>query len=225
MMTAGTDFPEYELRFSRRSRRIRISVLPGRVSVTAPAGVSRITVEQLVKSRSSWIREKLAHFEMNPGPSAELQAVPGGELWLFGEKYSIAPLPGAARPEVSGRELLLGEEWLNTHRMRTLLDEMLLERAKRISQEFAMQTGLSPSSIRLGNARTRWGSCSPAGRIMINRKLVHAPGFVIEYIVHHELMHLRHRNHSTRFWKDLCSLSHVTCEAKEWLRLRGAHLL
>lgn len=216
---------EYRLRFSRRASRIRISVLPGRVSVTAPCGVPEKDVDRFVRGRSSWIMEKLTLFEKHPGPSAGFEAVPGEKVWLFGEKLSISRGSNCSSFSVQNGELLLGDDWLREKKLRKLLDDLLMERIRQTTREFRVASGLEPSGIRLGNARTRWGSCSPSGRIMINRRLVHAPLKVVDYIVLHELVHLRHRNHSARFWNDLNSFFSGTAEARKWLRLQGAHLL
>jgi predicted metal-dependent hydrolase len=225
MTPAGSREFEYRLRFSRRASRIRISVLPGRVSVTAPCGIPEGDVDCFVRSRSSWIMEKLTLFEKHPGPSAEVKAVPGEMIWLFGEKLSIIRESHRSSFSAANGEFHLGDEWLREKELRNLLDDLLMERIRRTTGEFSKATGLSPSGVRLGNARTRWGSCSPSDRIMINRRLVHAPLTVVDYIVLHELMHLRHRNHSAQFWNDLNSLFSGTAQARKWLRFQGAHLL
>ncbi len=225
MTPAGSREFEYSLRFSKRARRIRISVLPGRVSVTSPPGIPLKTVDSFVASRSAWIREKLALFDEHPGPSSEFRNVPGEEIWLFGEKHVIRYDSTGNFFAAADGELRLGDEWLRGNRLRTLLDDLLMERVQRTARWFQRASDLKPSVIRLGNARSRWGSCSPSGGIMINRKLVHAPVNIIDYITLHELMHLRHRNHSSLFWKDLDSVFPGTSEARKWLRFQGAHLL
>ena len=225
LVNVGESDFEYRLRFSKQTGRIRISVLPGRVSVTAPPGISERTVDAFVRSKSSWILDKLALFEKHPGPSSEFRNTPGEEIWLFGEKHSIRCDSTGNSFAAADGELLLGDEWFRGNRLRTLLDDLLMERVQQTAGEFRGIAGLEPSRIRLGNARSRWGSCSPAGTIMINRKLVHAPVNIIDYITLHELMHLRHRNHSSLFWKDLVSVFPGTAEARKWLRYQGAHLL
>lgn len=225
MTQSGSSDFEYRLRFSKQARRIRISVLPGRVSVTAPPGIPEKTVDSFVRSKSSWIMDKLALFEKHPGPSSEFRSAPGGEIWLFGEKHVIRSDSTGNSFNASDGELRLGDEWLKGNRLRALLDDLLMERVQQTARKFRGAAGLEPSRIRLGNASSRWGSCSPSGTIMINRKLVHAPVNIIDYITLHELMHLRHRNHSSLFWKDLYSVFSGTSEARKWLRHQGAHLL
>ena len=193
--------------------------------MTVPEGIPGKTADDFVQSRSSWIEEKLAFFHRQKGPSSMVQVRHGGSVWLFGRRLAFSVEKGGAAPRCAGEEILLGEEWLQAEKLQTWLDGKLLERVNSSVEEFTSTTSLAPSAVRLGNARTRWGSCGISGRIMINRKLVHAPVNVVDYITFHELMHLRHRNHSSVFWRDLEVFFEGTSEAKRWLRSRGAHIM
>lgn len=103
-------------------------------------------------------------------------------------------------------------------------DELLLSHVNRIVEKHS-HLRLIPSRIRFRTASTRWGSCNSSGVIMINRRLVHAPLSVVEYVVVHELAHLRYRNHSMKFWKVVESILGDVKPQKQWLRLQGAYLL
>lgn len=91
--------------------------------------------------------------------------------------------------------------------------------------ELAAQQELQVSRITIRNQRARWGSCSRSGHICLNWRLVHAPAFVRDYVLIHELMHLRRLDHSRAFWR----LVHRACpdhlEARAWLREHGSALL
>jgi|YelNatPaOPRAMG01_1025707.scaffolds.fasta_scaffold18835_5 hypothetical protein len=78
--------------------------------------------------------------------------------------------------------------------------------------------GLQPGKIAIRNQRTRWGSCSNEGNLSFNMKLIAAPPEVLEYVVVHELMHLKERNHSDRFWELVRSQCRDYVQAREWLR-------
>jgi hypothetical protein len=65
---------------------------------------------------------------------------------------------------------------------------------------FARVLDVRVHSIRLSNARTRWGTCHPDGRVRLNWRLIQAPPALVDYVVVHELAHLREPNHSPRFW-------------------------
>lgn len=84
--------------------------------------------------------------------------------------------------------------------------------------ELAAQHGFSVGRIRVRDQRTLWGSCSPRGSISLNWRLVRMPPQVRDYILLHELAHLRHPNHSRRFWTLLASICPWYREAHRWLR-------
>jgi predicted metal-dependent hydrolase len=84
--------------------------------------------------------------------------------------------------------------------------------------EFATQHDLTVSRITIRNQRSRWGSCSRRGTISLNWRLIQVPAFVRDYIILHELMHLREHNHSSRFWKQVESVCPDYAVAEKWLK-------
>ena len=84
--------------------------------------------------------------------------------------------------------------------------------------ELARLHGFAAPAVSIRNQRTRWGSCSPSGRISLNWRLVQVPPAVCDYVLLHELTHLRHLNHSARFWRELARLCPHHAQARQWLR-------
>jgi predicted metal-dependent hydrolase len=84
--------------------------------------------------------------------------------------------------------------------------------------ELASARGFAVTGVSVRNQRTRWGSCSPLGRISLNWRLIQLPPAVCDYVLLHELTHLRHLNHSARFWRELARLCPHHAEARRWLR-------
>jgi predicted metal-dependent hydrolase len=84
--------------------------------------------------------------------------------------------------------------------------------------ELARRHGFAAPAVSIRNQRTRWGSCSPSGRISLNWRLVQVPPAVCDYVLLHELTHLRHLNHSARFWRELARLCPHHAQARQWLR-------
>jgi len=84
--------------------------------------------------------------------------------------------------------------------------------------ELAGIHGFAVPAVSIRNQRTRWGSCSPSGRISLNWRLVQVPPEVRDYVLLHELTHLRHLDHSARFWRELARLCPHHAEARRWLR-------
>ncbi len=219
----------YQLRYSRRAKRLSLQVVPGEVRVTSPPGVSISIIDEFVRSRTRWLTEKLAYFESVVPPSIPFEFTDGSEVSILGRKAVLQLSENTSEVEnlierngilyaylPGGSDLTLAvKKWL---------DDMLLSHVKGIIGKYS-HLRLIPSGIRLRTARTRWGSCSPRGAIMINRMLVHAPPGVVEYVVVHELIHLRYRNHSKKFWKTVENVLGDVKPQKQWLRLQGAYLL
>ena len=90
--------------------------------------------------------------------------------------------------------------------------------------ELAAQHGLTISRAMIRNQSSRWGSCSRAGAIALNFRLVQMPPFVCEYVLLHELMHLRQQNHSARYWRLVEQVCPGYREAERWLRVEGRSL-
>jgi hypothetical protein len=88
----------------------------------------------------------------------------------------------------------------------------------------AAQHGLTVTRVTIRDQRSRWGSCSPKGHIALNFRLMLMPAHVREYILVHELMHLRQANHSIRFWRLVEQACPEFREAERWLRKNGASL-
>ena len=81
-----------------------------------------------------------------------------------------------------------------------------------------------PSGLQLSSARTRWGSCTAAGVIRLNWRLLQAPPAVLDYVMAHELAHLEHMNHSPAFWAETARLYPDWQTARRWLKQHGAEL-
>ena len=99
-------------------------------------------------------------------------------------------------------------------RLRTLATKELITRAR----ELASLHSLEVSAFSVRNQRSRWGSCSVRKRISLNWRLIQTPEFVRDYIIIHELMHLKEMNHSARFWAHVAHAFPQYRQAESWLR-------
>jgi predicted metal-dependent hydrolase len=126
--------------------------------------------------------------------------------WIDKEVYRAAlRKTGPALPSEEGREL------------RKLAARALPARLL----ELAAGLGRQVAGVTVRAQRTRWGSCSPAGRISLNWRLVQLPDSVRDYVLLHELTHLLHMDHSKRFWRELARVCPWHREARAWLRAHG----
>ena len=87
--------------------------------------------------------------------------------------------------------------------------------------ELAATTGIEIKQVRVRNQRSRWGSCSARGTISLNWRLLQTPDFVRDYIIYHELSHLREMNHSARFWAQVEAVCPAWRAAEHWLKRHG----
>ena len=220
---------QYRLKYSRRAKRLSLQVVPGEVRVTAPAGARLSVIDEFVRSRGRWLTEKLSYFASVAPPSVPFEFTDGSELSVLGRRVVLQLSENTSKVEklierngVLYAYLPVGSN--PTPAVKKWLDDLLLGQVKGIVDKYS-HLELVPSGIRLRTASTRWGSCNPGGVIMINRRLVHAPKSVVEYVVVHEMVHLRHRNHSNKFWKAVESILGDVKPQRQWLRLQGAYLL
>lgn len=216
VLRVDDDSIAYEVKHHARSRRLRITVRPGRVLVTAPPRARLKTITEFVESQRYWIRDKVTALADHPVAIPE-RFVTGAKILYRGRALRLrvertsgsrsslrfangfrVTLPRELAPEeVERRARSLVLNWLA---------ERTLEDARRWTRENADRLGVQPARIRLGNQRSLWGSCSPRGVIALNRRLISIPKSLFEYVVIHELCHLVEHNHGARFWELVESL-------------------
>ena len=129
--------------------------------------------------------------------------------WIEEQRRSQVPRLGLERLAVSESEARTGAR----------------ELVSALAEEEAEQLGVAYRRIRIGDQRTLWGSCSPRGTLSFNWRLVLAPVEVLDYVVVHEVCHLRFLDHSQRFWKLVEGRRPQWREQRDWLREHGPELL
>jgi predicted metal-dependent hydrolase len=185
-----------------RRKTLTIVVARGRVEVRSPRWTPIADIERFIREKEPWIRRRLEEARREPPRFSWREGEP---LPVLGEALRLTVregLPGVHRKE-DRIEVHLASG-AGTPMLRARVLEWLFGEAKRIFVErvrlYAPRLEVPEPEVRLSNARTRWGSCSAQGRVLLNWRLVHVPVRLIDYVVAHELAHLRHLNHSRRFW-------------------------
>ena len=206
----------YELRRSRR-RSIGFVIAAEGLSVSAPRWVGLAEIEAALREKSAWILRKLQEQRER---DARLQAArvewrEGGTIPFLGETVILVLDPrttgavlhsdAAALPGVPGLTLHLGlPQSAEPEQIRDAVQSWLQRQARRIFEErcalFTQRLGVRMTRLSLSSAATRWGSASADGSIRLNWRLVHFGLPVIDYVVTHELAHLREMNHGPAFW-------------------------
>lgn len=158
----------------------------------------------------------------------------GSKVLFRGRKLSLTVRrTDAERAEVTFHKGVIVDlpNWVGEDADRLVAGELKLwlkQRVRRdvmeIAREYRGRFGLVPKSIRTANFPNGWGSCGPEGKILVNWHLIFAPRKVLEYVVVHELAHLRHRSHGREFWKFLTALMPDYKPAKDWLEQNQSSL-
>jgi predicted metal-dependent hydrolase len=214
---------DYALVRTRAARRVSLRVDDRGLRVSAPPRASLRTVEAALQSHAGWVLRQLER----AAPPAPLVA--GARLALLGESVELAVAAGArARAALSpdgGRlEIVAPSE----DRVAPAVERWYREAARghlgALMARWAPALGVSPAALRIGDQRSRWGSCSPAGVISLSWRLLLAPGRVGEYVVVHELAHLRRPDHSPAFWAIVADALPGHVAERRWLRRHGREL-
>lgn len=183
-----------KMRTARRMR-LRLDEVGGRLMLTCPARTSRRTALSWALGQSDWIAEQIARSA--PGrPFA-----PGTIIPVEGADRLIAWDPSGPRRVMLDESSIHcgGPEAGLARRIESFLKARALEVMKAEVTEFAGKAGVAAQSVRIGDARSRWGSCSSDGRIRLSWRLILAPPEVRRFVVAHEVAHLRHLDHGPQF--------------------------
>lgn len=198
------------VRSARRRKTIQVRLDPEHgVVVTAPVRASRAEIEGLVQARSGWIVERLGILAAIPRQSLTSgSTVPfrGGTLALTVRTSSRKRAHVHHNEDTLTIEVPVGLHPTEAEdRVRAALQKWYMARALEHVEEsvsrWAPKLGAQPAGVRVANQKRRWGSCSPTGVLRFNWRLVLADPELMDYVVVHELAHLRHMNHSKEFWE------------------------
>ncbi len=225
------ELPEYTVRRSARARRIRLSVSPHHGLVVVVPDRWRGDPDEIVAGKRDWAERALARVadrraELTSGAEALLPSeVP---LRAFGETWPVEYRASAAKScsaffgdgviVVSGA---IDDADACLAALRRWLARTAAERLPLLLGELAHAHGLTPTKVRVGGARTRWGSCSGRGTVSLNRNLVFLPSHLVDALILHELAHLRVMDHSPRFWSLLGLMDPDALDNRAQLRDAG----
>lgn len=189
----------YRLRRSSRRRSVGLQVDAAGLCVAAPQHLALADIEALLRQHGAWVLEKLARWRAQPSPAP---LTDGAELPWLG-----APLRLRVAPELRRSRWQAGELWLAVPpggELAPVLRRVLQQRVRPVLAArlgiYAARLGVATPPWCLSSARSRWGSCNSRGEVRLSWRLGHFALDLIDYVVAHELAHLREMNHSPRFW-------------------------
>jgi hypothetical protein len=227
----GDSVVAFEFKRAKR-RNIGFMVGPEGLTVSAPKWVPLYEVDDAVRSKTPWILKKLgdAHERQRRVEAARIEWRDGAEIPFLGESLVVVLDPTCASGEAGAgldtqagappRKLRVGlAQHAHASQIRDAVQAWLMRQARRVFNErldhFAPKLGVRWRKLALSNAGTRWGTAHSDGTIRLNWRLIHFRMAVIDYVVAHELSHLRVMDHSPRFWDTVASV------VPDYMDLRG----
>lgn len=222
-----TDIP-YELRRAAGASQRRITVTPDRVEVLALATDDDDAIEGFLSRKRQWVFDTVREMGRI---TASRHSVPrfmtGSKIPFRGRRMPLTVRRSDAdRIAITYHNGFIVDlpAWAGgdtDHLVASELKMWLKQRARRdvnaIAAGYSKRYALVPRSIRIGDFAAGWGSCGVEGNILVNWHLVFAPKKVLEYVVAHELAHLRHRSHEGEFWSFLATIAPGFEQPKGWL--------
>ncbi|MGZ5081230.1 MAG: M48 family metallopeptidase [Usitatibacter sp.] len=202
----GDDPVEYLLVRRRGRRGVGFKVDESGLTVSAPASMPLSRIEGLLRESERWILRKIVEWRARQVPPVAWHD--GARLPYLGGGLTLRIAPGArAAVERRGDELLVVVRAAGEAHVRRAVTawykRVALAHLQERACELALRAGLAPPKVLLSSAMTRWGSCNSKREVRLAWRLVKAPGEMIDYVVCHELAHLRHMNHSRAFWAEV----------------------
>lgn len=197
----------------------------GTASVTIPVRGTEREARLFVAEHQDWLTRARARQARRPRAASQWGI--GTEVLWRGEMQSIRVARDGERPQVCVAADVFTLRALDGD-LRPAIEAQFARRARielpARTWELAAETGSAVKLVTVRNQRSRWGSCSVNGTISLNWRLVQTPDSVRDYIIYHELMHLREMNHSARFWRRVAEACPWWEDAERWLKRNGSLL-
>ena len=201
----------------------------GSVSVRVPEALTDAEVEHLIEGKRYWIYKHLAQWRDLNAAQVEREFVNGETFVYLGRNYRLRWVDDQDEPLVlKGDYFLLRRDARNSGCTPGSLQGVLPRARARCDRGarryFAPQLDVQPNEVRVMELQHRWASCSAKRNINFNWRCMMAPMAVLDYIVVHELAHLRYSKHTEAFWNEIDKVMPDYKERMGWLRLNGASM-
>lgn len=219
--------PDQIIRTKRKT--IGIEVLPGgKVIVRAPQHTSDARIQEALNLRAEWLRTARQKMIAVGAARQPKRFVEGELFWYLGRQYPLHIVErGTSGLRFDPKHGFLLKR-STADQAKTLFVEWYREQTRslttRLIADYQRSHGFKVGAVRITSAKTRWGSCSGKNNISFTYRLCMAPLSALEYVVVHELVHTRVKNHSTQFWQQVAAILPAWKKERTWLRKNGAQL-
>jgi predicted metal-dependent hydrolase len=206
----GSTTIEYQLNFARR-KTVAVDVHPDlQVSVTAPEGSELEAIEELIRKRARWILRQQRQFSTYAPQETPRSYVSGESYRYLGRQYRLKVLEGELEDVKQERGFIYVtvSDKNVTKYVQRVLEQWYRDKARLVFYERlelcyprVERLGIAYPSLAIRSMRTRWGSCSRSGLVILNPRLVQTPVDCIDYVLLHELCHLKEHNHGKQYYQ------------------------
>ena len=195
----------------------------GNITLRAPLDCPQIVIDNFFKDKKMWVYKKLAEKKMVEEQLPSKKYVNGNGFFYLGKSYRLQLVDDGPPLKLSygffqlnkkyaanGKRIFI--DWYRSHAL------PIIEGRVNIYKDML---GVNPDGIRILDLQYRWGSCSSNGSLNIHWKTILAPMPIVDYVVVHELVHLKEKNHTRKFWEIVASILPDYEKRKEWLKMNG----
>ncbi len=221
----------YKVIRSGKARRLSLKLSPHAglfLVVPKRLSVAHLDLDQLLQSKSQWILNKLKLIASLENRQPRFTPAQGARL-SFGGKEIVLSIESSTRKRdriaLIGNTLAVSTQRREDDHVRALVTKWYVRAAAEIIparvRELNQPIGFSFSNISVRNQKSRWGSCSRKGNLNFNWRLLLVPPSVMDYLIYHELAHLKELNHSIRFWRLVEQFCPAFRVAEGWLKREG----
>jgi predicted metal-dependent hydrolase len=217
----------FQIQRSSRRQTLGISVNSSGVTLIAPARLEFAAINQLAQRKARWVFQKVRHFETLHLAPVHPKTFESGESFRYlGRLYRLKRQPFEGTPSLKLRGAFFEMRAADLSQARALMEAWYRARAlDRIAERvarYSLRLGYPVPTVLIRDQRQRWGSCSAAGELRFNWRIIMAPMRLVDYVVAHELCHLQVKNHSRSFWRLLTQLLPDYESRREALAVQGS---
>jgi len=218
---------EYDVRQSSDASEPRIDVDIHGVTVVVPES-EEVQPAELLRNNAAWVIEKKRRYDAYREEIPERQYEEGATFPYLGENYEVV-IERRPSAEIGESTFRLAKHHVEDTSVKRALETLYRRKAREIFDEraehYAPEMGVEYEQIEIRNQRTKWGSCSTTGTLGLNWRLMMAPLEIIDYIVVHELAHLREPNHTDAFWSLVSEYDPDYEDHARWLERHSVKLI
>lgn len=234
----GDTIIPYEERKNSRIKRISIRITPEKIRVSAPARTPKEEIQTFLEKNQEWILENWAKLQEIANQS-QRHYVAGEKIPYLGKKLtlnisdsSLKMIRATYNKDQKSLEISIPQnipQDLRQDAIREILVKWYKQTARATFLQkldsWSREMGVTYNKFRLKEQKTRWGSCSSLGNINLNWRAIMAPEPEVDYLVIHELSHLKYMDHSREFWEHVADFCPKYKEHRQWLRRNGHTLV